>query len=175
MSWILSISSHYSPLCWWKHAVSVAFCSLSHSGWATCSALLQLTFIYSGCCKAKGNLTRSWATTFSTITTTILCSSNLCLMCACFSYNCLSFNCSVVCQSSGQLKNICLHWLIFVRLYSGQTKPGYWHSTGKRPRHKHCICSLSQGAAQQWPFFAFLAKCVSVFGQSTLIQCRCNV
>lgn len=75
---------------------------------------------------------------------------------------------SVACQTSGQLKNICLHWLVFERLYGGQTKQGYWHSTGKGPRHKHCICSPTQEAAQRWPFFTFLRKCVSVFVHSTL-------
>lgn len=190
MSCILSISSHYSPLCCWKRAVSVAFCSSSsfRVSHLLCSALLwsgQATSIYAGSCNLRGKFDMEldhylFCSCWILKKKQKLLSSALCclpVICvksvsaqAYVSLICLHIFqlSSVASQTSGRLKKICLHWLVFVRLNSGQTKPGYWHRTGKRPRHKHCICSPTLEAAHHWPSFTFLRKCVSVFVHSNL-------
>lgn len=176
MSWILSISSHYSPLCWWKRAVSVDFCSsysfrVSHLLCCLCWGWLWLM---QGIATWGEILTRNWSTTYSVVADSqikpIITAKSKSPSCLSDSLICLHLFqlFSVAFQTSGQLKNICLHWLVFVRLYGGQTKSGYWHRTGKGPRHKHYIFSPTQEAAQQWQFFTLLRKCVSVFVHSTL-------
>lgn len=149
MSWILSISSHYSLLCWWKHAVSVPFSSFRVSH-LLCSDLCS--------CNSRGNLTRKW-TTINSVFAAFQIKPLAIISMSIYQLS------SVACQTCWEQKTFRLHFLVFIRLNRGQTNPGYWHRTGKGPRHKHCICSPTQEATQHWPFFTFMRKweCVCPF------------
>lgn len=143
MSCILSISSHYSPLCCWKRAVSVAFCSSSsfRVSHLLCSALLwsgQATSIYAGSCNLRGKFDMEldhylfcscWILKKKK---KLLSSALCCLPVICVkssrhmsvSYACTSFNCPVLhLRPVGDWRRFaCIGWYLYASTVDKQSQ-----------------------------------------------------
>lgn len=142
MSCILSISSHYSPLCCWKRAVSVAFCSSSsfRVSHLLCSGLVRRLRFMQGVATWGGNLTWNWTTTYSVVAEYKKKTKNCCrqhyvvyllsVLKVCLrrhmsvSYACTSFNCPVLhLRPVGDWRRFaCIGWYLYASTVDKQSQ-----------------------------------------------------